>query len=183
MSRIGKQPVVILKGVKVKLSGQELTVEGPKGTLTKDFHPDITINVGEEAITVERHSDLGFYRSLHGLTRALIQNMVTGVTDGYMKKLEIIGTQYRAEIKGKYLFFPPKAIGYSHAVLVKPPDGVVVEYEPKKKLITVSGMDKELVGLTADKIRSIRKPEPYKGKGIKYVDEYIRRKAGKTAAA
>ncbi|MCK5127988.1 MAG: 50S ribosomal protein L6 [candidate division Zixibacteria bacterium] len=182
MSRIGKKPVVIPKGVKVKLSGHELTVEGPKGTLVKEFHPDITINVGDEKVTITRSSDLGYYRSLHGLTRALINNMVIGVTEGYTKKLEIVGIQFRAEIKGKYLFFPPKAIGYSHAVLVKPPDGVLVEYEAKKKIITVSGIDKELVGLTADKIRSIRKPEPYKGKGIKYVGEYIRRKAGKTAA-
>ncbi|MEZ5358965.1 MAG: 50S ribosomal protein L6 [Candidatus Zixiibacteriota bacterium] len=182
MSRIGKKPVVIPKGVKINLSGTELTVEGPKGKLTKEFHPEITINVGETDITVERHSNVPFYRSLHGMTRAIIQNMVTGVTDGFSKQLEIIGTQYRAEIKGKYLFFPPKAIGYSHAVLVKPPDGIAIEYEIKQKLITVSGIDKELVGLTADRIRAIRKPEPYKGKGIKYVGEHIRRKAGKTAA-
>lgn len=182
MSRIGKKPVVIPKGVKISLSGNNLKVEGPKGTLSKDFHPEITINVGETEVTVERHSDVPYYRSLHGMTRAIIQNMVTGVTDGYSKKLEIVGTQYRAEMKGKYLFFPPKAIGYSHAVLVKPPDGVSIEYDAKPKIITVSGIDKELVGLTADRIRAIRKPEPYKGKGIKYVGEYIRRKAGKTAA-
>ena len=182
MSRIGKKPVEIPKGVKINLAGTVMTVEGPKGKLTKEFHPEITIQVGEKEVVVTRSSDVGYYRSLHGLTRALIQNMVTGVTVGYKKELEIIGTQYRGEMKGKYLFFPPKAIGYSHAVLVKPPDGVLVEYEIKKKLITVTGIDKELVGLTADKIRAIRKPEPYKGKGIKYVGEQIRRKAGKTAA-
>lgn len=182
MSRIGKQPVVIPKGVKINLAGTELTVQGPNGTLTKKFHPEITINVGETEVTIERHSDVGYYRSLHGMTRAIINNMVIGVTKGFKKQLEIVGTQYRAEMKGKYLFFPPKAIGYSHAVLVKPPDNIVIEYEPKPKVITVSGADKELVGLTADKIRAIRKPEPYKGKGIKYVGEYIRRKAGKTAA-
>ncbi|MEE9441288.1 MAG: 50S ribosomal protein L6 [candidate division Zixibacteria bacterium] len=182
MSRVGKKPVEIPKGVKVSLSGSQLTVEGPKGTLVKEFHPDMTINVGEDAIEVQRPSDKNFHRSLHGLTRALIQNMITGVTEGYKKRLEIVGVQYRAEMKGKHLYFPPKAIGYSHAVLVKAPEGITLEFNHKAKIITVSGIDKELVGLTADRIRAIRKPEPYKGKGIKYVGEYIRRKVGKTAA-
>ena len=181
MSRIGKQPVIIPKDVQVAMKGQEISIKGPKGELKKTFHPDMTINVGDTEITVERHSDLGFYRSLHGLTRALIQNMVVGVVSGYEKRLEVVGVQYRAEMKGKHLFFPPKAIGYSHAVLVKAPDGISLEYEPKKKIIRVFGIDKELVGLMADRIRAIRKPEPYKGKGIKYVGEYIRRKAGKAA--
>ncbi len=179
MSRIGKQPVVIVDGVKVKLTGLELTVEGPKGTLTKKFHPDITINVGDDSIIVSRSSDIGFYRALHGMTRALIQNMVIGVTKGYSKQLEMVGVGYRGEIKGKNLELH---VGYSHPVLVSPPDGIKIEYEHKAGLITVSGIDKHLVGLTADRIRSIRKPEPYKGKGIKYKGEYIRRKAGKTAA-
>lgn len=182
MSRVGKKPVEIPKGVTVALSGQELTVEGPKGKLVQTFHPEMTIDVGEQEVTVTRPSNIGFHRSLHGLTRALIQNMVIGVTDGFMKKLEIIGVQYRAEMMGKHLFFPPKAIGYSHAVLVKAPDGITIEYEAKQKRITVTGIDKALVGLTADRIRAIRKPEPYKGKGIKYIDEHVRRKAGKTAA-
>jgi large subunit ribosomal protein L6 len=182
MSRVGKKPVEIPKGVKINLSGSQMTVEGPKGTLVKEFHPDMTINVGEDTIEVQRSSDKPFYRSLHGLTRALIQNMVIGVTDGYVKKLEVVGVQYRAEMKGKHLFFPPKAIGYSHAVLVRAPEGITLEFEPKPKIITVTGIDKALVGLTADRIRAIRKPEPYKGKGIKYVGEYIRRKVGKTAA-
>ncbi|MFH1701343.1 MAG: 50S ribosomal protein L6 [Candidatus Zixiibacteriota bacterium] len=182
MSRVGKKPVEIPKGVKVTLSGSQMTVEGPKGTLIKKFHPDMTINIGEETIEVLRSSDKNFHRSLHGLTRALIQNMITGVTQGYTIRLEVIGVQYRAEMKGNHLFFPPKAIGYSHAVLVKAPEGIVLEFDPKPKIITVSGIDKELVGLTADRIRAIRKPEPYKGKGIKYVGEHIRRKVGKTAA-
>ena len=179
MSRIGKQPVAIAKGVKVKLAGQELTVEGPKGTLTQKFHPEITINVGEDSVTVTRSSDVTFYRSLHGLTRALIQNMIIGVTEGYSKQLEMVGVGYRGEIKGRNLEL---YVGYSHPVLVSPPDGVKLEFEPKGNLITVSGINKQLVGLTADRIRSIRKPEPYKGKGIKYKGEHIRRKAGKTAA-
>jgi large subunit ribosomal protein L6 len=179
MSRIGKQPVPIPSGVKVNLSGQELTVEGPKGTLVSKFHPEITIEVGEEQVVVTRSSDKGYYRSLHGLTRALINNMVIGVTVGYKKELELVGVGYRGEFKGKYLMLH---VGYSHPVLVQPPDGVKVEFDHKAGLITVSGINKQLVGLTADRIRSIRKPEPYKGKGIKYKGEYIRRKAGKTAA-
>jgi len=181
MSRIGKKPVSIPKGVKVTLVGRELTVEGPKGKLVKEFHKDMAIKINEGEVTVSRPADGGYYRSLHGMTRAIIQNMVTGVTVGYKKQLEVVGVQYRAEMKGKYLFFPPKAIGHSHAVLVKPPEGVKVEYEHRQKLITISGIDKHLVGLTADRIRAIRKPEPYRGKGIKYIDEHIRRKAGKTA--
>jgi large subunit ribosomal protein L6 len=179
MSRIGKLPVRLVSGVKAKLSGRELTIEGPKGTLVKKFHPDMTIDVGAEEIAVSRPSDIGFHRSLHGLTRALIQNMVTGVTEGYKKELELVGVGYRGEMKGKYLML---YVGYSHPVLVQPPDEVKIEFDHKASLITVTGIDKELVGLTADRIRSIKKPEPYKGKGIKYKGEYIRRKAGKTAA-
>ena len=128
MSRIGKNPVSIPDGVKIKLSGLELAVEGSKGKLTRTFHPEMTINVEDDKVVITRNSDSKFHRSLHGTTRALIQNMVTGVTAGYSKRLEIVGVQYRAELKGKYLFFPAKAIGYSHAVLVKPPDGVNIEY-------------------------------------------------------
>lgn len=179
MSRVGKAPVLIPEGVKTNLAGQELTVEGPKGTLVRKFHPEMKINVGEAEITVDRPSDSTFYRSLHGLTRALIQNMVIGVTEGYKKELEMVGVGYRGEMKGKNLML---YVGYSHPVLVSPPDGVTLAFDHKAGLITVSGIDKELVGLTADRIRSIRKPEPYKGKGIKYKGERIRRKAGKTAA-
>jgi large subunit ribosomal protein L6 len=179
MSRIGKLPVPIAPGVKVKLTGQELTVEGPKGTLVRSFHPEIKIEVGGESIVVSRSSDIGYYRALHGLTRALINNMIIGVTKGYTKELELVGVGYRGELKGKYLML---YVGYSHPVLVRPPDGVNLEFDHRGGLITVSGIDKELVGLTADRIRSIRKPEPYNGKGIKYKGEHIRRKAGKTAA-
>jgi large subunit ribosomal protein L6 len=179
MSRIGKLPVPIPSEVKVNLDGQTLTVEGPKGSLKKSFHPEMTIAVEDNAIVVRRPSDKGFHRGLHGLTRALIYNMVTGVTKGYEKKLQLVGVGFRGEIKGSYLQL---FVGYSHSVLVKPPDGVKLEFVHKEGIITVSGIDKELVGLTADRIRNIRKPEPYKGKGIRYVDEQIRRKAGKTAA-
>ena len=179
MSRIGKKPVEIPAGVEVKLDGLEMFVKGPKGTLTKKFHPEIKINMGDKEITVERPSNNAFHRSLHGLTRALINNMVVGVTDGYFKELQMIGVGYRGELKGKNLILH---IGYSHPVYVVPPEGVTLEFNPKTSEIKVSGIDKELVGLTADKIRSIRKPEPYKGKGIRYKGEHIRRKAGKTAA-
>ncbi len=179
MSRVGKLPVPIPAGVTTKLEGQELTVKGPKGSLTKTFRPEMTIAVGSDAITVTRNAESIMQRALHGLTRALIRNMVLGVTTGYSKQLEMVGVGYRAELRGRSLMI---YIGYSHPVLVTPPDGVTLQLDPKANLITVSGIDKELVGLTADKIRSIRKPEPYKGKGIRYKDEYVRRKAGKTAA-
>jgi len=179
MSRIGKLPVQIVKDVKVTLTGQKLTVEGPKGKLEREFHPDMNITVDEKEVTVTRPSDKGFHRALHGMTRALIQNMVTGVSQGYKKELEMIGVGYRGEMKGRYLML---YVGYSHPVLVKQPDGVEIQFDHKASLITVTGIDKELVGLTADRIRSIRKPEPYKGKGIRYKGEYVRKKAGKTAA-
>jgi len=179
MSRIGKLPVKIVSGVKVNLDGHEMNVEGPKGKLTKKFHPDMKIEMADDIITVSRPSDTNYHKSLHGLTRALINNMIIGVTEGFKRELEMVGVGYRGEMKGKFLMLH---VGYSHPVLVKPPDGVNLEFDHKKNLITVTGTDKELVGLTADRIRAIRKPEPYKGKGIKYKGEYIRRKAGKTAA-
>ncbi len=179
MSRVGKKPVQIPSGVEVKLEGKELTVKGPKGTLVRKFHPEITINIDNGTITVSRTSNNAFHRSLHGMTRALIQNMVIGVTEGYVRELEMVGVGFRAEMKKNYLVL---YVGYSHPVVVVPPQGVNLEFDHKAGEIKVSGIDKELVGLTADKIRSVRKPEPYKGKGIKYKGEYIRRKAGKTAA-
>lgn len=179
MSRVGKLPVPIPKGVKVALLGKELTVEGLKGRLVKTFHPEINIDVADDTITVTRPSDKKFHRALHGMTRALIYNMVTGVTKGFKKELELVGVGYRGEKKGKGLIL---YVGYSHPVFVRPPDTVTIDFDHKAGLITVSGLDKELVGLTADRIRAIRKPEPYKGKGIKYKGEHIRRKAGKTAA-
>jgi len=178
MSRVGKLPVPIPETVKISLSGKEVTVEGPKGKLIKTFHPEIGIDVADDAVTVTRPSNNAFHRSLHGMTRAIINNMVIGVTEGFKKELEMVGVGYRGEIMGSALMLH---VGYSHPVLVKPPDGVTIEFDHRANLITVSGADKALVGLTADRIRSIRKPEPYKGKGIKYKDEHIRRKAGKTA--
>lgn len=179
MSRVGKLPVKIPSGVTVTLAGPEVTVKGPKGTLIQKFHPKMDIKIEDNAVIVSRPSDVVYYRSLHGLTRALIQNMVIGVTEGYSKQLEMVGVGYRGEMKGKNLLL---YVGYSHPILVKPPEGISIELEVKAGRITISGMNKEMVGLTADRIRSIRKPEPYKGKGIRYKDEHIRRKAGKTAA-
>lgn len=179
MSRVGKLPVPLPAGVTVKQAGQELTIQGPKGTMVKSFRPEMTITVADGAVVVARTGETIMQRSLHGLTRSLIRNMVIGVTEGYTKQLEMVGVGYRGEMKGRSLQL---YIGYSHPVLVTPPDGVALKFEPKGALITVTGIDKELVGLTADKIRAIRKPEPYKGKGIRYKDEHVRRKAGKTAA-
>ncbi|MDD4051768.1 MAG: 50S ribosomal protein L6 [candidate division Zixibacteria bacterium] len=179
MSRVGKLPVPLPAGVTVEQAGQELTVKGPKGTMVKSFRPEMTISVTDGVVTVARTGETIMQRSLHGLTRSLIRNMVVGVTEGYTKQLEMVGVGYRAEMKGKSLLM---YIGYSHPVLVMPPEGVALKFEPKGALITVTGIDKELVGLTADKIRAIRKPEPYKGKGIRYRGEHVRRKAGKTAA-
>jgi large subunit ribosomal protein L6 len=179
MSRVGKQPVKIASGVTITRTDNELTVTGPKGTLTKTFHPDITIQIEKDAVLVSRSTDDKYHRSLHGLTRALIQNMVTGVTAGYVKQLELVGVGYRGELKGRHLIL---YMGYSHSILVSPPDGVKLEFEHRAGLITVSGTDKQLVGLTADRIRNVRRPDPYKGKGIKYKGEILRRKAGKTAA-
>jgi large subunit ribosomal protein L6 len=156
-----------------------VVVKGPKGELTAKVHPDISVEVGQSNISVARHSDEKPFRALHGLWRALIQNMVKGVTQGYSKKLEIVGVGYRAEMKGKKLQL---MIGYSHPILFGAPDGITLE-TPTQTNIVISGIDKQLVGLVAAKIRSFRPPEPYKGKGIKYEGEYIRRKAGKAAAA
>jgi len=178
VSRIGRKPVVIPKGVKVEVKNGKVKVTGTKGDLTVAIHPDVTVEVKGEEVHVSRHSDFKEQRSLHGLFRALIANMVTGVTTGFTRKLEIVGVGYRAELKGKVLQL---ALGYSHPIAFRPPDSIKVE-APTQTSIVISGIDKQLVGLVAAKIRSLRPPEPYKGKGIKYEGEYIRRKAGKTAA-
>lgn len=178
MSRIGKQPVVIPDKVKVELDGVAMTVTGPKGALSRKLHPAINIEVGESEITVTRPTDSKTHRALHGLTRQLIFNMVEGVSNGFSKTLEVIGVGYRAELAGKMLKL---ALGFSHPVMVKPPEGITFEL-PESGKIKVSGIDKELVGQVAAKVRSFRPPEPYKGKGVRYVGEYVRRKAGKTAA-
>lgn len=175
MSRIGKLPVAIPAGVKVSLDGNSMTVKGPKGTLSQVLHERISIAVETEQIVVSRSTDEKSDTALHGLTRALINNMVVGVTTGFKKDLEINGVGYRAEISGKTLTM---SLGYSHPVVYELPEGISVEIEKQTKL-SVSGIDKQLVGSAAAKIRSFRKPEPYKGKGIKYADERIVRKAGK----
>jgi large subunit ribosomal protein L6 len=176
MSRIGKLPVPIPNGVKCELAGRRLKVTGPKGSLEMDLVPDVTVTVEDENVTVARPSDKPDHRAMHGLARALINNMVTGVTDGYEKQLEIQGVGYRASMQGKALNL---AVGYSHPVSIDPPEGIAFEVDGTQ-IVKVIGIDKQLVGHTAAKIRAVRKPEPYKGKGIRYVGERVRRKVGKT---
>jgi len=178
VSRIGRKPIDIPKGVSVTIKGGTVSVKGPKGELMEMVHPDIGVEVKDQQILVTRKSDEGKYRALHGLWRALIQNMITGVTLGYSQKLEIIGVGYRAEMKGTRLNL---LLGFSHPILFSAPDGIKIE-APTQTSILISGVHKQLVGLVAAKIRSFRPPEPYKGKGVKYEGEYIRRKAGKAAA-
>ena len=180
MSRIGKKPVAIPAGVTVTLKdGNELQVKGPKGTLTEQFHSKMIIKVEGHEILVERTSDDKFDRSLHGLTRSLIYNMVDGVTKGFQKELEINGVGYRAAMQGKTLVLN---VGFSHSIDMTPPEGITVEVPAQNKII-IKGMNKQMVGEFAAKVRGKRPPEPYKGKGIKYVDEVIRRKEGKTGGA
>jgi large subunit ribosomal protein L6 len=179
MSRIGKEPVPVPSGVDVTLSGGVLTVKGPKGTLQREIHPDVTVTVDDGVITVTRSTDQREHRALHGLYRSLIANMVTGVTDGYTRSLEIVGVGYRAAARGSGLTIQ---VGYSHPVEVEAPEGITLEVATPTR-INVSGADKQLVGQVAANIRAIRKPEPYKGKGIRYAGEQIRRKAGKAAGA
>lgn len=175
MSRIGKLPVTIPGGVKAELNGQKLKVTGPKGSLERTFHPDVAIKMEDNEIVVTRPSDEPAHRALHGLTRALIQNMIAGVTTGYSKVLNIVGVGYRAAMQGKSLQL---SVGYSHPVLVEPPDGIAFSVDGTQT-IKVEGIDKALVGQVAANIRRWRQPEPYKGKGIKYENETIRRKEGK----
>lgn len=177
MSRIGKKPVEIPKGVTVSKEGSLLKVKGPKGELSEKIHPNISVEIKDNKIVITRPDDTKINKSLHGLTRALIQNMITGVSDSYQKKLEIVGVGYRAEMKGKNLLLN---IGYSHPIYFVPPEGITIE-TPTQTQVVVSGISKQLTGQVAAKIRSFRKPEPYKGKGIKYSGEHILRKAGKTA--
>lgn len=178
MSRIGRMPVEIPAGVEVKLNGNSLTIKGPKGTLSANFHKNMTITQEGNKIVVTRPNDEKLNRSLHGLTRALIANMVTGVTKGFEKTLEIVGVGYRAQKQGKKLVL---TLGYSHPVEIEEPAGITIEVPSQDKII-VKGADKQLVGEVAAKIREKRPPEPYKGKGIKYAGEHIIRKEGKTGA-
>ena len=179
MSRIGKLPIAIPAGVEVKLDGNVISVKGPKGQLTKELHPDMIIEQADGAILVKRPSDEKKHRSLHGLTRTLIANMVHGVTEGFSRNLEIVGVGYRAAKQGTKLVL---SLGYSHPIEVEPAPGIEIDV-PTPTKITVRGIDKELVGQTAANIRDSRRPEPYLGKGIRYEGERIRRKAGKAGRA
>jgi large subunit ribosomal protein L6 len=176
MSRIGRAPITVPSGVDITISGQHVTVKGPKGTLARELPGAITIRQDGDQLVVERPNDERQNRAMHGLGRALVNNMVVGVTDGFVKDLDIIGVGYRATPKGKNLEL---ALGYSHAINVEAPDGIEFEV-PTPTHIAVKGIDKELVGQVAANIRKLRKPEPYKGKGVRYRDEYVARKAGKT---
>jgi large subunit ribosomal protein L6 len=175
MSRIGKLPIPVPAGVDVTISGREVTVVGPKGTLSHSVVEPITVSQSDGELLVQRPDDERDSRSRHGLTRTLVANMVTGVTEGYSKTLEIVGTGYRVQAKGSNLEF---ALGFSHPVTVVPPEGITFAVEAPTRFV-VSGIDKQQVGEIAANIRKIRKPEPYKGKGVRYQGEVVRRKAGK----
>jgi len=177
MSRIGNRPVVVPAGVEVTLNGNVVTVKGPKETLTKTFNDQLTIKMDDNNIVVERPNDEPKMRSLHGTTSALINNMVIGVTSGFRKTLNLVGVGYRAAAKGKGLEL---ALGYSHPVIINEVEGITLTVE-KNTTIHVDGIEKEVVGQVAAEIRSKRAPEPYKGKGVKYADEIVRRKEGKKA--
>ncbi len=176
MSRIGKMPITIPNGVQVNSKGVAVTVKGPKGQLSQTFHPDMAIEQDNGVLMVTRPSDNREHRSLHGLTRSLLNNMVVGVSEGFTKTLEIEGVGYRAELNGKNLVLN---VGYSHPVTFEPPKDVTFQVENRGKQIIISGIDKQVVGQLTAVIRKQRPPEPYKGKGIRYQGEYVRRKAGK----
>jgi len=192
MSRIGQMPITVPSGVQVSRDNGVLTVKGPKGTLTREIHPSINVRLEDDKIVCERPSDAKPHRALHGLTRTLINNMIVGVTQGYEKKLQIIGVGYRAEMQGKNLVI---SVGYSHPVTVEPMEGITFEVGQETNnrvpFIWVRGIDKEVVGQQAAEIRRIKPPEPYKfvvsqgmhGKGIRYADEVVRKKVGKAGAA
>jgi len=178
VSRVGKAPIQIPSGVTINLAGNLVTAKGPKGELSVKLHPDIKISMEDSTVKVKRANNSKLQRSLHGLSRTLIANIVEGVNKGYEKRLEIVGVGYRAETRGKSLLL---SLGYSHQIAFRPPEGVMVNNEGNT-VIVVRGIDKALVGQIAAKIRSLRPPEPYKGKGIRYAGEVVRKKAGKTAA-
>jgi len=177
MSRIGRKPIELPEAVSVEVAPGRIAVKGPKGELDQQFSPEMKVEQGENVVTVDRPTDRGDHRALHGLTRSLIANMVEGVTNGFEKRLEIQGVGYRAQLKGKNL---EMALGYSHPVLVEPPEGIDFEV-PQPTEVIVRGIDKQLVGQVAADIRKRRPPEPYKGKGIRYRDEHVARKVGKRA--
>jgi large subunit ribosomal protein L6 len=179
MSRIGKKPIVVPQGVTVAVDGNTVRVAGPKGTLSQRVPDSVSVKMDSNVLSVDRSSDHRTVRALHGLTRSLLANMVHGVKDGFERKLEIVGIGYRAQLQGKNLQL---ALGYSHPVIFPLPDGVQAEVE-RQVSITLKGADKALLGQVAAKLRALRKPDPYKGKGIKYAEEQIRRKVGKKAGA
>ena len=178
MSRIGRRPIVMPAGTEVTVNGAEVTVKGPKGTLTKTFNEELTIKIEDNQVVVERPNDEQLMRALHGTTSALINNMVIGVSAGFRKTLNLVGVGYRAAAKGKGLEL---ALGYSHPVLIEEVAGITFTVEKGNTTIHIDGIEKEVVGQVAAEIRSKRAPEPYKGKGVKYADEVIRRKEGKKA--
>lgn len=177
MSRVGRLPITVPTGVDVDIRGLYVRVKGPKGTMERTFAPGVTIEMEERTVLVNRESDAPTFRALHGTTRAVINNMVTGVSEGFTTVLEIDGVGYRAELSGKTLVL---FVGYSHPVEVNPPDGISFDVDTRTRQIKVMGYDKEMVGQVAANIRAIRPPEPYHGKGIRYQGERIRRKAGKS---
>lgn len=176
MSRIGKMPIEVPKGVQVDIKGTAVSVKGPKGTLSQSFHPEMTFALDDGVLTIARGNESSEQKALHGLTRALLNNMVVGVSTGFSKILDIEGVGYRAEMKGKTLVLN---VGYSHPIEFEPPADVSYAVENRSKTIIINGIDKQVVGELAAKIRKTRPPEPYKGKGIRYRGEYVRRKAGK----
>ena len=178
MSRIGRMPIAIPAGVTVEVNGNKVTAKGPKGELTQEMHPDMIIEVEGNEVLVKRPSEDKLHKSLHGLTRTLVHNMIVGVSEGYKKELDVVGVGYRVAMEGKKLVMN---IGFSHTVDVEPVDGITIE-APAPKKIVISGLDKQLVGQFAADVRKKRPPEPYKGKGIRYTGEVIRRKEGKTGA-
>jgi large subunit ribosomal protein L6 len=177
VSRIGRKPIAVPEGVTVDIKPGVVSVKGPKGELTQDLNPDMKVTQSDGTLTVERPTDRGEHRALHGLTRSLIANMVIGVTEGYEKRLEIQGVGYRARLQGKALEL---SVGYSHTISVSAPDGIEFEV-PVPTQVVVRGIDKQLVGEIAARIRRTRPPEPYKGKGVRYAGEHVRRKVGKRA--
>ncbi len=177
MSRIGRMPISLPEGVRADIQGVQVTVTGPKGGLSREFHPDMRVVLEEGQLKVRRPTDQRHHKALHGLTRSLLNNMVIGVTQGFQKQLEIHGVGYRVDLQGDGSLV--LHLGFSHPVNIVPPEGIQFEVEARTKRITVRGIDKELVGQVTAEIRAWRPPEPYKGKGIRYVGEYVRRKAGK----
>ena len=176
MSRVGRLPIEVPAGVDIKIDGSYLKVKGPKGEMEFTFSPDMTIKNEEGTIVVERPTDQPMHRALHGTTRSIINNMIVGVSKGFERVLEIEGVGYRAELNGKNLVVN---VGFSHPVVVEPPEGISFDADMKVRQIKISGYDKQLVGQIAAEIRGLRPPEPYKGKGIRYQGEYVRRKPGK----